>query len=76
MTHNCLTYEYDCRGLLSHVYTNIWKVSPYYMYHSFGGLRLSRSTKSTLTLEMDIVNEFGDRVLTHTIDYQSDSNLA
>ena len=27
MTHNCATKDYMCKGLLTHIYTNTWKVN-------------------------------------------------
>ena len=69
MTHNCLTNEYDCHGLLKHIYTNTWKFSPYYMYFSFGGIRLSRSSPNTLLVHLDILDSNGTLVLTHSLTF-------
>lgn len=68
MTHNCLTNEYDCHGLLNHVYTNTWKFSPYYMYFSFGGIRVSRSSTDSILVHLDILDVNGTQVLTHEIN--------
>ena len=68
MTHNCLTNEYDCRGLLDHVYTNTWKASPYYMYYSFGGIQVSRISHETVLVDLEILDVNGTIVLTHSIN--------
>ena len=74
MTHNCLTNEYKCRGLLSHVYTNVWKDSDYYMYFNFGTIEVARIDNSTVSVSMHIRDVEGKIVVTKTLkvakDYQ------
>ena len=67
MTHNCLTHEYQCRGLLSHVYTNVWKDSDYYMFFNFGTIEVSRIDNSTVSVEMNIRDSIGNIVISKTL---------
>jgi hypothetical protein len=72
MTHNCLTHEYKCRGLLSHIYTNVWKDSDYYMYFNFGTIEVARINNSTVSVTMHIRDIEGKIVVTKTLKVKKD----
>ena len=48
MTHNCFTHQFRCIGLLDHVYTNIWKDSPYYMFYNYGNIEVETKVDENL----------------------------
>eukprot|EP00347_Sterkiella_histriomuscorum_P017539 403348950 len=72
MTHNCLTSEYNCRGLLEQVYTNIWKDSSYYMYYNFVGVEVKRIDGDFIQVDMSIISNNGSKMINKTIQIQQE----
>ena len=67
MTHNCLTHEYKCHGLLLYVYTNIWKDSAYFMYFNFGTIEIHRLTNTSISVKMHIRDNQGNIAILKSI---------
>jgi hypothetical protein len=75
MTHNCPSHEFRCIGLLDHIYTNVWKDSPYFIRYNFGTIEVEKNKETRiLNVHMSIVDIHGIKVVNKSITIDPNSN--